>query len=65
VEVMLGVKAESGVDYTWFAGDKQVATGSMIYVTPTEETVYKLVGKTACGVSESSVKVVFSSFAEE
>lgn len=57
VEVVLGVKAQAGVDYTWFEGDKEVAKGAVMYVTVTKETVYKLVAKNACGTSESSVKV--------
>ncbi len=57
VEVMLGVKEQSGVEYTWYSADKEIGKGSMIYVIPSEDTIYKLVGKTACGTVESSVKI--------
>ena len=57
VEIVLGVKATEGWDYKWFEADKQIATGSILYVTPGVETAYKLVAKSACGSAESSVKV--------
>lgn len=57
VEVMLGVKEQPGVEYEWTVDDKVVAKGAMAYFTPAADTVYKLVGKTSCGSTESSVKV--------
>lgn len=57
-EVMIGVREESGVSYTWFTGTTQVGTGSMLYVSPVVDTVYRLVGTNSAGSTESSVKVV-------
>lgn len=57
VDVMLGVRAESGVDYKWYVNDVEVAQGAMAYFHPDATTVYKLVGKNACGQSESSSKI--------
>jgi C1A family cysteine protease len=57
VEVVLGVKAVQGVTYSWFVGDTKVGDSATLFVTPTAETIYKLVAKTACGESESSVRV--------
>lgn len=57
VEVVIAVREQSGVDYTWFEGEKEVGKGAVFYVTPTKETVYKLVGKNACSTAESSVRV--------
>ncbi len=56
-EAMLGVKEVEGVDYTWFKGSDQIGVGNMIYVSPSEDTIYKLVAKNSCGASESSVRV--------
>lgn len=57
VDVMLGVREQSGVDYEWFVDGVSVAHGAMAYFAPTATTVYKLVGKNACGTSESSSKI--------
>lgn len=56
-ETMLGVRYQQGVTYKWFKDGVQIGTGPMIYVTPQENAVYKLVGKNACGQAESSVSV--------
>lgn len=52
-EVMLGVRAESGVTYHWSNGE----TGAMIYVKPTTSTTYTLTATNSAGVAESSVNV--------
>ena len=56
-EVRLGVRPESGVEYEWFKNETSIGTGEFIYVSPSEETVYSIKGKTSCGSSESSVRV--------
>ena len=50
---------EAGVTYQWFAAGVAVAgeTHSMINVSVTKDTVYKLQGKNACGTSESQTRV--------
>lgn len=56
--VPVGVKSEAGVTYKWYAdADLLPQTESVIYVTPSQDTVYKIVAQTAAGVAESSVKV--------
>lgn len=57
VYVMLGVKEQAGVDYEWFVDGVSVAHGAMAFFAPEATTVYKLVGKNACGQSESSSKI--------
>lgn len=56
-EVVLAVNGQSGVSYTWTAGDMQVGTGSQVTIAPTQDTVYKVVGKNSCGSAESSTQV--------
>lgn len=57
-EVMLGVKSQPGVTYSWTAdGAALPDTDSMIYVTPEKDTVYQITAKTAAGTAQSSVKV--------
>lgn len=57
VEVMLGVKADAKVEYVWSKDGKEVGKGSTLYVTVTEEAIYKLTGKNSCSTAESSVRV--------
>lgn len=59
VEVMLGVKPQAGWQFEWYADGVAMPgeNGSMLYVTPAKDTVYKLVAKSSCGTAESSVKV--------
>lgn len=57
VEVMLGVREETGVDYKWYVDGVEVAQGAMAYFHPEATTVYKLIGKNSCGQSESSSKI--------
>lgn len=57
VDVMLGVKEQAGVDYEWFVDGVSVAHGAMAFFAPTATTIYKLIGKNACGQSESSSKI--------
>lgn len=58
-EVMLGVKPEAGVQYTWtIQGESAVlGTESMLYVSPVKDSVYKLSAKNTCAISESLVRV--------
>lgn len=58
-EVMLGVKAETGVNYIWVENGQTTVLGSesMLYVTPAKDTIYKLTAKNACATSESLVRV--------
>jgi hypothetical protein len=56
-EVPLAVKPETGVDYEWYTGTQKIGDGPIVYVTPTEDTVYTVKAKNACGTAESSVKV--------
>lgn len=62
VEIMIGVKAEPGVAYSWSVDGKVVGTESMLYVVPPKDGVYKLTATNACSVVESQVRVrlVFS-----
>lgn len=49
---------EAGVTYAWYADGAELSdTGSMIYVTPTKDTVYAVKASTAAGTAESSVAV--------
>lgn len=52
-EIMLGVRPENGVTYLWSTGE----TSSMIYVSPTVETIYTLKATNRAGEASSSVKV--------
>ncbi len=52
-ELMLGVRAEVGVNYSWSNGQ----TGPMIYVSPTADTTYTLTASNASGQAVSSVIV--------
>jgi hypothetical protein len=63
VEIMLGVKAETGVSYVWTVDGQVVGKDSMLYVVPPKDAVYKLSATNACSVAESQVRVriVFSS----
>lgn len=57
-EVMIGVRPENGVAYSWTAGGVALPdTEPMLYVSPKVDTVYQLTGKTAAGTAQSSVKV--------
>lgn len=56
-EIMIGVKAEKDVTYSWTVDGKEVGTEPTLYVTPEKDAVYKLTGKNACAVSESQVRV--------
>lgn len=56
-EVMLGVKAEANVAYSWTLEGKEIGKEAMIYVTPEKDSVYKLSAKNACGIAESQVRV--------
>lgn len=58
VEVMVGVKDVQGVTYDWFneAGQK-IFSGPHLYVIVEKESVFKLIARTGCGKSESSVKI--------
>lgn len=62
VEVPLGVKEQSGVEYTWYAGsdNQEIGKGAVLFVTVEKEMTFKLVGKNTCATSESSVKVKVS-----
>lgn len=57
VEIVLGVKAEEGVDYTWFEGGTEIGKSAILHVSPLVDIVYKLVGKNSCGESESQVQI--------
>lgn len=65
-EVPLGRHTpETGVTYAWFEGDAKLPdTDSMIYVSPTKDTVYRVQATNSAGVAESSVsiKVLASDF---
>lgn len=56
-EVMLGVKAEVNVTYTWTEGTTILGTDAMLMVIPAKDTIYKLTAKSACAVTESQVRV--------
>lgn len=56
-EVMLGVKAEPAVTYTWTEGTTILGSEAMLMVIPVKDTVYKLTAKSACAVTESQVRV--------
>lgn len=56
-ELLLGVRPEAGVSYQWFVGERLVGSESSVWVSPTEATVYKLVGTSRAGVAESTVLV--------
>jgi hypothetical protein len=58
-ELKLSVRGEAGVDYTWLeqGAKESVGSGDTAFVTPTKETVYKVIAKNACGTSESKVRV--------
>lgn len=60
IQVMLGVQEQQGVDYEWFVDGVSVAHGAMAFFAPDATTVYKLIGKNACGQSESSSKITIS-----
>jgi hypothetical protein len=55
--IPLGVQSEPGVAYSWFIGNVEVATGSMIWVSPETSAIYKLVAQSNVGTAESSVQV--------
>lgn len=55
-EVMLGVRSEPGVSYSWSGGPVD-GSGSMVYAKPTVDTEYTLTAETRCGTGESSVLV--------
>ena len=60
VEVLVGVKdntATAGWTYDWYVGEQKVGSGPHLYVTPDNDTVYKLVARSKCGSAESSVRV--------
>lgn len=59
IEVMLGVKPVVGITYSWTFQGTVIGSEAMVYVMPTEDAVYKLTAKNACGSAESSVKIVF------
>ncbi len=52
-EVAIGVRAETGVTYTWSNG----TTGSTIYVSPVADTDYTLTASNAAGSAQSTVHV--------
>lgn len=56
-EIMLGVKSEAAVSYSWSVDGKVVGSDAMLFVTPEKDSVYKLAAKNACAVSESQVRV--------
>ncbi len=56
-EVRLGVRPEGGVDYEWFVDATSQGKGDFIYVSPSQDTIYKIVAKNSCGQAESSVRV--------
>jgi hypothetical protein len=58
-ELVLAVKAQDGVTYTWFKDGAQVATGSstLAVTVSATDSVYKVVGKSACGTGESQTRV--------
>lgn len=50
--------AEPGVTYAWYQDDVLLSdTTSLIWVTPTQDTVFKVKATTVSGVAESSVEV--------
>jgi hypothetical protein len=58
-EIGLGKRAaQPGVVYSWYAdGGLLPDTTSYIFVTPTKDTVYKVIAKTRSGQAESTVEV--------
>ncbi len=56
-DVMLGVKMQAGVTYTWTDGVTVLGTDAMLIVSPFKDTIYKLTAKSACAVIETQVRV--------
>lgn len=62
-ELVLGVRSENGVTYSWADGTKAVGlegvpdTTSLIYVSPKVDTVYQITAKNAAGTVYSLVHV--------
>lgn len=56
-EVELAVKQITGVSYSWTADGVQFATGSEVTISPTKDTIYKVMAKNTCGSAESSTQV--------
>lgn len=56
-EVRLGIRPEGGVDYEWTSTNETLGKGEFMYVSPSTDTIYTVVGKNSCGRAESSVRV--------
>jgi len=57
-EVMVGVKDNKDWTFDWYdQSGAKIFSGPHLYVTPAQDTVYKLVARSQCGKAESSVKV--------
>jgi hypothetical protein len=61
-ETKLGVRTQAGVEYTWYQGEAKIADGDSTFVSPSSDTVYKVVAKNSCGQAESSVRVKVLAF---
>lgn len=57
VDLPIGVKTESGVTYSWFVGANKVGSDPLIWVSPKEDTIYKLVASNRAGVAETTLLV--------
>ncbi len=61
-ETRLAVRAETGVEYEWFQGERKIGSGPSLDVTPQDSDVFKIVAKNDCGTAESSVRLKPLSF---
>lgn len=56
-QIPLGVQPEAGVVYQWYVGTTMVGSDSLLWISPSGDTVYRLVATSSAGTAESTVQI--------